>query len=91
MENLKPAEDGGGQFSVCIGSEVRESLMKVTYDQEVDILRIILSDADIEESDEDKPGVIIDYDDGGNVVGLEILDASSRMTDPRTLEYAVTG
>ena len=65
--------------------------MKVTYNQEVDILRIILSDADIEESDEDKPGVIIDYDDGGNVVGLEILDASSRMTDPRTLEYAVTG
>ena len=65
--------------------------MKVTYDQEADILRIILSDADIEESDEDKPGVIIDYDDHGSVVGLEILDASSRMTDPRTLEYAVTG
>lgn len=65
--------------------------MKVTYDQEVDILRIILSDADIEESDEDKPGIIIDYDDHGNIVGLEILDASSRITDPRTLEYAVTG
>ena len=65
--------------------------MKITYDQSVDILQIILSDADIEESDEDKPGVIIDYDDDGNVVGLEILDASSRMTDPRTLEYAVTG
>ena len=65
--------------------------MKVTYDQEVDIVRIILSDAEIEESDEDKPGIIIDYDDDGNVVGLEILDASSRMTDPRTLEYAVTG
>ncbi len=65
--------------------------MKVTYDQEVDVLRIVLSDADIEESDEDKPGIIIDYDDHGNVVGLEILDASSRMADPRTLEYAVTG
>ena len=65
--------------------------MKVTYDQEVDILRIILSESDIEESDEDKPGVIIDYDDLGNIVGLEILEASSRMTDPRTLEYAVTG
>ena len=65
--------------------------MKVTYNQEVDIVRIILSDADIEESDEDKPGIIIDYDDRGNVVGLEILDASSRMSDPKTLEYAVTG
>ena len=52
--------------------------MKVTYDQDVDILRIVLNDADIEESDLDKPGVIIDYDDHGNVVGLEILDASTR-------------
>ncbi len=65
--------------------------MKVTYDQEVDILRIVLNDVDIEESDEDKPGVIIDYDDHGNVVGLEILDASTRIANPRTLEYAVTG
>ena len=65
--------------------------MKVTYNQEVDILRIVLNDADIEESDEDKPGVIIDYDDHGNVVGLEILDASTRIANPRTLEYAVTG
>ena len=65
--------------------------MKVTYDQDVDILRIVLNDADIEESDEDKPGIIIDYDDHGNVVGLEILDASTRIANPRTLEYAVTG
>ncbi len=65
--------------------------MKVTYDQEVDILRIVLNDAEIEESHEDKPGVIIDYDDHGNVVGLEILDASTRIANPRTLEYAVTG
>ena len=68
-----------------------ESVMKVTYDQELDILRIVLNDAEIEESDEDKPGVIIDYDDHGNVIGLEILDASTRIANPRTLEYAVTG
>ena len=65
--------------------------MKVTYDQEVDILRIILNDTDIDESDEDKPGIIIDYDERGNIVGMEILDASTRITNPRTLEYAVTG
>ena len=68
-----------------------EGNMKVTYDQEVDILRIILNGEDIEESDGDKPGVIIDYDGQGNVVGLEVLDASTRIADPRTLEYAVTG
>lgn len=63
--------------------------MKVTYDPEVDILRIILSNAEIEESDEEKPGMILDYDKDGNVVGLEILDASTRVENPRSVEYAV--
>jgi uncharacterized protein YuzE len=65
--------------------------MKVTYDAEVDVIRILFSDAPIEESDEEKPGVILDYDADGNVIGLEILDASRRVTNPRSLEYAVTG
>ena len=64
--------------------------MKLTYDPEVDVLRIVLSDADIEESDEDKPGIILDYDKEGNVVGLEILEASKRVANPRAVEYAVT-
>ena len=64
--------------------------MKVTYDPEVDVLRILFSNTPIEESDEDKPGVIIDYDKEGNVVGLEILDASKRMENPRSVEFAVT-
>ncbi len=36
--------------------------MKITYDPKVDVLRILFSNAPIEESDEDKPGVILDYD-----------------------------
>ena len=61
--------------------------MKVTYDPEVDILRILFSSAEIEESDEDKPGVILDYDRDGNVVGMEILDASKRVDNPRIVEF----
>jgi uncharacterized protein YuzE len=64
--------------------------VKVTYDPEVDVLRILLSNAPIEESDEDKPGVILDYDKDGNIVGLEILEASKRIANPRSVEYAVT-
>lgn len=64
--------------------------MKVTYDQAVDVLRIVFSDVPIEESDEDKPGVILDYDRDGNIVGLEILDASRQTENPRLVEYAVT-
>ena len=65
--------------------------MKVVYDSTVDVLRILLSNAPVEESDEDKPGVILDYDKDGNIVGLEVLDASKRMENPRSLEYAVAG
>jgi uncharacterized protein YuzE len=61
--------------------------MKVVYDPEVDVLTITLSDAAIEESDEDKPGVILDYDSIGNLVGLEILDASMRVSNLREVEY----
>ncbi len=65
--------------------------MKITYDPEVDVMRIIFSSTPIEESDEEKPGVILDFDKDGNVVGMEILDASRRMENPRTVEYAVAG
>ena len=63
--------------------------MKVIYDRHTDILTIIFSDSPIEESDEDKPGVILDYDTIGNLVSLEILDASRRVTLPSRIEYEV--
>ena len=62
--------------------------MKINYDQDVDILRILLTDAAIEESDEVEAGVIFDYDNQGNVVGIEILDASKRNAQTRQLEYS---
>jgi uncharacterized protein YuzE len=68
-----------------------EEIVKITYDPEVDVLRVIFSTTPIEESDEDKPGVILDYDKHGNIVGLEILKASTRMENPRSVEYAVAG
>lgn len=64
--------------------------MKVTYDPEVDILRIVLSDAPIAESDDERPGVIFDLSADGTLVGLEILEASQRVDDPRTVSYAIT-
>lgn len=65
--------------------------MKVNYDPETDTLRVLFGGQPIHESDEDKPGVILDYDREGNVVGLEILDASKRVDNPRSVEYAVAG
>jgi uncharacterized protein YuzE len=64
--------------------------MKMTYDPEVDVLRILFRNTPIEESDEDKPGVILDYDKEGNMVGLEVLNASQRIENLRGVDYAVT-
>ena len=62
--------------------------MKVRYDPEVDVLSIVLSDVPIHESDEDKPGIILDYDNNGDVVSIEILDASKHMGYSMSVEYA---
>jgi len=63
--------------------------MKVKYDKEVDVLYISLSEKKIKESDESKPGVIIDYDKDGAVAGIEILDASKKIKNPSRVEYEV--
>ena len=63
--------------------------MKVIYDSEMDTLTIIFTDTSVSESHEDKPGVILDYDDSGNLVSLEILDASQRVGLPTQIEYQV--
>lgn len=42
--------------------------MKITYDSEVDVMRIIFNNLPIEESDEEKPGLIVDYDKEGDIV-----------------------
>jgi uncharacterized protein YuzE len=62
--------------------------MKVRYDRKTDTLSLVLRDnVTVVESDEDKPGVILDYDKDGNLVSLEILDASSRVTDARKVDF----
>ena len=62
-------------------------MMKIKYDQEYDALTIRFSDAKIDESDEDKPGVILDYDKQGNVVKIEILKASQPIGNPKNIAF----
>ena len=62
--------------------------MKVVYDQRTDTLSVVLREgAPVAESDEQKPGVILDYDEQGNLISLEILDASTRVTEARSVEF----
>jgi uncharacterized protein YuzE len=52
--------------------------MKIKYDPEVDALYIRLSEGEILDSDQLHPGVIVDYDEDDNVVGIEVLHAKKR-------------
>ncbi len=63
--------------------------MKATYDAKSDTLTLELKPGPVAESDEDKPGVILDYDADGNLVGIEVLDASHRVAEARTMQFQV--
>jgi uncharacterized protein YuzE len=59
--------------------------MRVRVDQDADAIYINLTDRAIKDSAEVADGIVVDYDDQGRVVGVEILDASRRTDDPTVL------
>ena len=56
--------------------------MKLEYDPAADALYVRLNDQPIIESEQIKPGIVLDYDEAGNVVGIEVLSASKHDNAP---------
>ncbi len=54
--------------------------MKITYDPEADALYIELREAQAADSMDIEEGVTVDLDSDGHIIGLEVLDASERLT-----------
>ncbi len=54
--------------------------MKLEYDQEANAIYVRFSDDRIVESEEVQEGVIFDFDEGGRIVGFELLDARRKLT-----------
>jgi YD repeat-containing protein len=65
--------------------------MRVNYDAKTDTLTVIFREVPVAESDEEKPGVILDYDEAGNIVSIEVLDASRRVEEPRKVTLHTEG
>lgn len=65
--------------------------MNAIYDPRSDTLTLELKPGPVAESDESKPGVILDYDAGGNLVGIEVLDASKRVDEVQSMQFRVAG
>ncbi len=63
--------------------------MKLKIDRDNDALYFRLDDNKIVESEEVSPGVILDFNGNGQVVGVEILNISSRVTEEqlKTLQF----
>jgi uncharacterized protein YuzE len=63
--------------------------MKITYDPDQDILQISFNKSLIEETTQIAPGLILDYDEDGRVIGLELRQASKKVDDPYEMTYLV--
>jgi uncharacterized protein YuzE len=63
--------------------------MKVIYDKETDTLSIVLRSGKVAESDEARPGLILDYDKSGRLLSIELLDASEQVQGPQSVEFAL--
>lgn len=60
--------------------------MKVRFDQQSDALYFRLDDSKIIESEEVKPGIILDFNDKNQVVGVEILNVKKRVPEANLKE-----
>lgn len=63
--------------------------MRVTFDQETDSMTITFREVRIRESDELRPGVIVDFGYDGGPVRIEILQASKVVENTREIQFAV--
>ena len=63
--------------------------MRLKLDKESDALYFRLDESAIVESEEVQPGVILDFDEAGQVVGIELLSVSQRVKPEmlRTLQF----
>ena len=64
--------------------------MKVSYDQKTDTLTVVFKErTEVTISDDGKPGAILDYDRAGDLVAIEILDASTRVSEATRVDFEV--
>jgi len=67
--------------TICYRNE--KFLMRLKVDKKNDALYFRLDESTIVESEEVRPGVVLDFDAKGQVVGIEILHLSSRVAPER--------
>ena len=65
--------------------------MKMQYDEKEDALYLRLDESHIVESEEVRPGIVLDFNGSKQVVGIEVLGVKRRApsADPKQLKFEV--
>ncbi|WP_101102095.1 DUF2283 domain-containing protein [Macromonas bipunctata] len=63
--------------------------MKFEYDPQADALYIRMASGKVAETEEVRPGLMLDYDENGKILGIEMLDVSKTADNPRELALEV--
>ena len=54
--------------------------MKIEYSKTADALYVYFREIEVARSEDVQDGVVVDFDDDGQIVGIEILDVSSKLS-----------
>ncbi len=65
--------------------------MRIHFDEKADALYIRFDESQVVESEEVKPGIILDFNEKNQVVGIEILKIKERipLTDLKKMQFEV--
>jgi uncharacterized protein YuzE len=61
--------------------------MKIQIDEKADALHLLLDDSKVVESEEVSPGIVLDFNDQNEVIGIEILGLSRRSPQLNLKEF----
>ena len=67
----------------------KAELMKGKYDAETDALNVRFSDGAVGDTEEMRPGIMIDLDDDGRIIAIELLDASEHLAPGADLKALI--
>lgn len=63
--------------------------MKTSYDSETDAFHLRFTGAAVVETEEVRPGIMLDFDATGRIVAIEVLAASAHLADGADLTRLV--
>jgi uncharacterized protein YuzE len=61
--------------------------MKLHFDEKADALYLRLDDSEITESEEVEPGIMLDFNDKNQVIGVEILRVKQRVPNANLKQF----